>query len=326
MKNTVMKTEGRTAFTLVELLVVIAIIGILVSLLLPAVQSARAAARRMQCSNNLKQLGLALHSYHTAHGQFPAAQYIQIDSVGAGTPTPDNWVRWSWFAAVLPYVEQQNLADVYADHLSKPRTGSFSYTNLPNKTAVAPTFMCPSDPANPKVHNGSGLTNAQGFHGNYVLDAGDTFFNEGGYANSAKLNGVFYVGSETRIDDIKDGTTNTLLSSEIILVPDGAVGSGQEDIRGRYHNVAHAGALFSTKYPPNTSQPDRHNYCLNKVEQAPCTATGTNVIVSARSYHPGGVLSGLADGSVRFLSESIDIDTYNALGTRAGGEVIPGDF
>ncbi len=316
----------RSAFTLVELLVVIAIIGILVALLLPAVQSARAAARRMQCSNNVKQLGLALHNYHTANSNFPAAQYIQIDSKQAGAPTPDDWVRWSWYAAMLPYVEQQNMADVYAEHLSAPRTGSFSYTNLPEKTAVAPTFMCPSDPANPKVHNGSTLANAQGFHGNYVLGAGDGFFNEGGHAESANLNGIFYVGSQTTIGDIKDGTTNTLMISEIILVKDGAIASGQEDIRRRYHNVAHAGALFSTKYPPNTSQPDRHNYCLTTVEEAPCTPTGTDVIVSARSYHPGGVLVGLGDGSVRFLSENIDITIYNSLGTRAGKEVIPGNW
>jgi prepilin-type N-terminal cleavage/methylation domain-containing protein len=314
------------AFTLVELLVVIAIIGILVSLLLPAVQSAREAARRMQCSNNIRQLGLALHNYHTSHSVFPAAQYIQIDSVNSGSPTPDGWVRWSWFQAVLPYVEQQAMADIYAAHLSKARTGSFSYTDLPQKTAIAPTFMCPSDPANPKIHNGSTAANAQGFHGNYVLDAGNDYFNAGGFANSAKLNGVFYVGAHTRIDDIKDGTTNTLLASEIVLVRDGAIGSGQEDIRGRYHNVAHAGALFSTKYSPNTTQPDRHNYCINTVKQAPCTATGTDVIVSARSYHPGGVVVALGDASVKFISDSIDSTVYAALGTRAGGEVVPGEY
>ena len=316
----------RLAFTLVELLVVIAIIGILVSLLLPAVQSARAAARRMQCSNNLKQLGLALHNYHTAHQQFPPGQFIQIDSKVAGNPTPDDWVRWSWFAMILPYVEQMAMADIYAEHLSQPRTGSFSYTNLPEKTTIAPTFMCPSDPANPKIHNGSTLSNTQGFHGNYMLNAGDDYFNSGGYANSANLNGVFQVGTGISIDEIRDGTTNTLLASEIILVKDGAVGSGQEDIRGRYHNVAHAGALFSTKFPPNTTEPDRHNYCLNTVPQAPCTPTGTDVIVSARSYHPGGVMCGLSDGSVRFLSETIDLTIYNSLGTRSGGEVISGDW
>jgi len=133
-------------------------------------------------------------------------------------------------------------------------------------------------------------------------------------------------GAQTRLDDIRDGTTNTLLASEIILVKDGPIGSGEQDIRGRYHNVRHAGALFSTKYPPNTSQPDRHNYCSNKLPEAPCTPTGTNVIVSARSYHSGGVMCALADGSVRFLSETVDSDTYHALGTRAGGEVIPGNF
>ena len=324
MKHSALRRAA--AFTLVELLVVIAIIGILVALLLPAVQSARAAARRMQCSNHLKQLGLALHNYHTAHEQFPPAQYIQIDSKAAGNPSPDDWVRWSWFASILPYVEQMALADIYADHLSKPRTGSFSYTNLPEKTTIAPTFMCPSDPANPKIHNGSSQSNSQGFHGNYVLNAGDTFFNEGGYANSASLNGVFYVGSDTRIDDIKDGTTNTLLSSEIILVRDGAIGSGKEDIRGRYHNVAHAGALFSTLYPPNTTEPDRHNYCINDVAQAPCTPTGTNVIVSVRSYHSGGALCGLCDGSVRFLPETIDLTVFHALGTRSGREVVPGNW
>ena len=278
----------------------IAIIGILVALLLPAVQSAREAARRAQCINHLKQLALSLHNYHDTHRRFPAGQYIQIDST-----TPDNWVRYSWFAGILPFIEQQALNDVYLDHLGKARTGSYSYTNLPHKKSIVPTFICPSDPANPKNENGSSLTNEQGFHGNYVLLGGNDFFNAGGPAKSTDLNGLFFVDSKLRMADITDGTSNTLFASEIVLVKDGAVGSGQEDIRGRYHNVRHAGALFSTKYPPNTNQPDRHNFCLNTVKKAPCTSTGSNVIVSARSYHSGIVCAALADGSVSNMANNI---------------------
>ena len=313
-------SNGRfhTGFTLVELLVVITIIGILISLLLPAVQSAREAARRLQCSNHLKQLALALHNYHVAQRQFPIGQFVYIDA-----HAPDGWLRQSWFYAVLPFMEQQALADTYQQHIgSSSRTGSFSYTNMPDKAVVVPGFMCPSDGANPKVHNGSSTSNQQGFHGNYVLNGGSTFFNEGGNTNSANLNGLFQVLSGVRIEDIRDGASNTLLASELILVPDGTVGTGQEDIRGRYHNVRHAGALFSTRYPPNTSEPDRHNYCINNIKQAPCTYTGTDVIVSARSYHSGGVNTALADGSVRFVSNSIDATLFQKLGTRAGNEVV----
>jgi prepilin-type N-terminal cleavage/methylation domain-containing protein len=312
----------KSGFTLVELLVVIAIIGILVALLLPAVQSAREAARRMQCTNNQKQLALAMHNYHSSALCFPAGQWIQIDAAA-----PDEWVRYSWFPAILPYVEQQNLADVYQKHYStQPRSGGLSYTNLPSKEVVVPGFMCPSDPANPKFTNGSSASNSQGFHGNYMLNAGNDFFNPGGAANSMSLNGVFYVGSSTNIGDIKDGTTNTLFSSEILLVKDGAVGTGQEDIRGRYHNSKHAGCLFSTKYAPNTSQPDRHNYCLNTVKRAPCVSAGSDTIVSPRSNHQGGVVASLGDGSVRFLSENIDNVVFRAIGTRSSGEVVSGEF
>jgi type II secretory pathway pseudopilin PulG len=300
--------------------VVIAIIGILIGLLLPAVQSAREAARRTQCSNHLKQITLAMLSYETAHSAFPPGQYVYIDH-----PSPVNWNRYSWFYSILPYIEQKPMYEVYKKHLEGPKTGGYCYTHLPCKKQIVAEFMCPSDTANPQVTNGSSPGNQQGFHGNYMLNAGDDYFNPGGYPNSANLNGLFYVFSATAMRDIKDGTTHTLFASEINLSPDGPVSSGKEDIRGRYHNVRHAGALFSTKYPPNTSQPDRHNYCIS-TQRAPCTPTGTDVIVSARSQHPGGVNASLADGSTRFIANDVDPDVFKNYGTRDGKEVASGEL
>ena len=309
-------------FTLVELLVVIAIIGLLMALLLPAVQGVRESARRLQCGNNLKQIAMALQGHLSQQGQFPAGQECLIDIHRAG----GNWKRWSWFTATLPFVEQMALYETYTRHYGgSPGGGGLSYTNLPDKTAVVPSFLCPSDGANPKVHNGSTPTNAQGFHGNYVLNAGNTTFNPGGFAASDKLNGLFFPGSAITAAHVRDGLSNTLLGSEIVLVPDGAIGSGQEDVRGRYHNVGHAGALFSTLYPPNTSQPDRFSYCINgTVPRAPCVNTSDDVVVSARSHHGDGATTGLADGSVRFVADSVDPQVWLDMGSRAGKETTSG--
>lgn len=311
-------------FTLVELLVVIAIIAVLMALLLPAVQGARETARRLQCGNNMRQIATAIQAHHAHHGSFPRGQECLIDIHRAG----DSWRRWSWFTATLPYVEQISLHEIYTQHYGgSPGGGSRSYTHLPQKTAVVPTFLCPSDGANPKVHNGSTADNAQGFHGNYMLNAGNDFFNPGGFANSAKLNGVFFPQSHVTAAHVRDGLSNTLLGSEIVLVPDGTVGSRQEDVRGRYHNVGHTGALFSTLYTPNPSQPDRFSYCINGVvAKAPCVNTSDNVVVSARSHHLGGVTAALADGSVRFVADLIDPDLWKHMGSRAGGETDSGEM
>ncbi len=313
-----------SGFTLVEMLVVIAIIALLMALLLPAVQGARETARRLQCGNNLKQVALALQTHLAQNEQFPAGQECLIDIHRAG----DNWKRWSWFTATLPHLEQLSLYEIYTKHYGgSPGGGSRSYTNLPQKTAVVPSFLCPSDGANPKVHNGSSANNAQGFHGNYVLNAGNTDLNPGGFAASARLNGLFFPQSAVSAAQIRDGLSNTLLGSEIVLVPDGAIGSGQEDVRGRYHNVGHAGALFSTLHTPNPSQPDRFSYCINgKVPRAPCVNTSDNVVVSARSHHVGGVTAALADASVRFVSDLVDPQVWLDLGSRAGRETPSGDF
>jgi prepilin-type N-terminal cleavage/methylation domain-containing protein len=305
----------RSGFTLVELLVVVTIIAILVSLLLPAVQSARATARRVQCGNQQKQLATALRGFESKWGRFPVGQYVYIDA-----HAPDGWLRYSWFHDVLPHLEQQALYDVHQEHYEAGHDGNaFSYTALPEKTVIVPVFNCPDDGESPKIHNGSNQGNQQGFHGNYVLNGGSDYFNREGLQGSTRLDGLFQVLHPVSLAMARDGTTNTLLSSEIVLAPDGDIGTGVEDIRGRYHNVRHAGALFSTLYPPNTTQPDRHNYC-NSTPGAPCVPTGTNVIVSARSYHVGGVVTTFADGSVHFISKNVDAEVYRGLGSREGGE------
>ncbi len=320
--NSIVRSPRR-GFTLVELLVVIAIIGILIALLLPAVQSAREAARRMQCTNNMKQAALALHNHHERTGHFPHGTYNHMDRTGQ-TPFPSNkYDRRCWMHDILPFLEQAPLYEAFHKHME---TGA-SALAFPQLDTVLPMAMCPSDPTGPKLHTfwgGIGQP-TQGFSGNLVACAGSEYFNGTGsdaHLASADRNGLFYAVSKVRIGDIRDGTSNTAMLSELILSPD----TDSHDIRGRYHNPAHGGVLFSTRIPPNTLVPDRLNWCANNpVPRAPCIWVGTEMFVSARSYHPGGVNLALADGSVRNISESINPEIFRGLGSRSDGE-IPGDF
>jgi prepilin-type N-terminal cleavage/methylation domain-containing protein/prepilin-type processing-associated H-X9-DG protein len=314
--------EPKKAFTLIELLVVIAIIGILIGLLLPAVQKVRESAARLKCQNHVKQLGLALHHYHDGHGFFPHGNYNYLDST-PNTPPPYNNLqdRRCWMQDILPYLEQDALFKEFDAFMAR---GGHAL-DFPRNTTVLPTLMCPSDPLGPKLRTwnpGGGEGNSQGFSGNYILSAGSEYFNEGGIENSTRLNGMFFALSRVHLTDVTDGTSNTAMSSELILSPD----TRDNDIRGRYYNPAHGGVLFSTRIPPNTLVPDQLNWCSSfPVPRAPCIWTGVNMFVSARSYHAGGVNLGLADGSVRYISDSINPVTYKALGSRNGGEV-PGDY
>ena len=298
----------RTAFTLVELLVVIAIIGILVSLLLPAVQSAREAARRMQCGNNLKQIGLAMHNYHTAHNSLP---------IGAASRHYGTWVM-----SLFAYVEQTAIADKY--DLSTKYQVAPNVDLLENRLSV---FTCPSD--SPKSSwSANDVPNY-----NYVVNLGNTT-----NFRKATLNGVdFKTGPfhsndnggnpadpntpAYRIDDIRDGTTNTVLVMEV------RQGQNTNDLRGL--NTWGPGCGCTTHYTPNTTVPEYLDcgWCPTErqtIERWPCQpATSANPVqCSARSYHPGGVLTALGDGSVHFFSDSINVDTWRWLGTIAGGEVV----
>lgn len=305
----------RCAFTLIELLVVIAIIAILIALLLPAVQRVRESANRTSCTNHLKQMGLALQQYHHDYGRFPHGTYNYVDSTRF-TPAPYNNTqdRRCWFHDVLPYLEQGNLYNAFSRYMESGATA----LRFPGRSTVVPNAWCPSDPASPKPDTFADRP-SQGFSGNYVACAGNGYFRTNSDVSSANLNGIFHALSKTKRTEIPDGNSNTAILSELILTPD----PDGHDVRGRYYNPAHGGVWFSTLYPPNTPVHDQFNWChATPVSRAPCQWVETNMYVSARSYHVGGVNVAIADGSVRFVNETMDPVTYRAMGSRNGKELV----
>lgn len=307
-------SRSRRAFTLIELLVVIAIIAILIGLLLPAVQKVREAAARMKCQNNLKQIGLALHSFHDANNALPPGI-----STGISPANIPNWDRRSWAIFILPYVEQTAMfaaVEARAAALASGAASGYTISGWTGFDVAVPVFQCPSDPNSPKTQTVSG--NPQGAHGNYALCAGNGYFGPTGTAEN--LNGPFYSKSRTRMEAIHDGTSNTIFAAEILVVKD----TTQHDLRGRYHNAVHGGVIFSTLNPPNTTVGDRvnGNYCIPQ-NKAPCAApTAATQAIFARSFHTGGVNSLMGDGSVRLIIDGVDVTIYQALGTIIGGEPV----
>ena len=310
--------RSHKGFTLVELLVVIAIIGILIALLLPAVQAAREAARRSQCTNNLKQIGLAMHNYHDTHKKFP---YGYIES-----PTLLHR-RTCWFQEIWPYIEQQALYDLYMVD-----TQQWVMDVDPDvRDAQIAAFQCPSDGEQPaKGGSGGNRSGADGFQGSYVVCAAGYLEDPQGqvihdgimHYGTADLGGIFYRRSENKFASIIDGSSNTLLASEGIARGKNNTG-GWGGAGGYWGGAPHGGYGFTALEPPNSPLPDRVYSCKSTTwPQAPCTSTsGTDDHRNfARSYHPGGCNFVLADGSVTFLSETINLATYNGLATRKGGE------
>jgi prepilin-type N-terminal cleavage/methylation domain-containing protein/prepilin-type processing-associated H-X9-DG protein len=329
-------SRNRNAFTLVELLVVIAIIGVLVSLLLPAVQSAREAARRMQCTNNLKQISLAIHNYSDSYNAFPMGQH---------------GCCWgTWLVAVLPYIEQVQLAEMY---IGRGYDGAFlpappGYGAVPNRPVTqtqVPAFSCPSDitTRSPSIYNGIAFHNYVGNFGNTDLDrtpvlGTDTLGNPNrfggapfvgllgwpaGHANQPNLSPA-RMPNYVRFRDVMDGLSNSLLFSETVQGKSG-------DLRG--FAWWQGGSHFETFTPPNSAEPDRlesQSYCrmLENRLNPPCAAatpTVFNQIIAARSRHPGGVNAAMCDGSVRFIPNTIHLDTWRWLGSIHGGETL-GEF
>jgi len=296
----------RRGFTLVELLVVIAIIGILVSMLLPAVQSARAAARRTQCTNNLKQIGIAMHNYHAA------TQMLPVGGFGCCWGT--------WQAVILPYLEEGNLANLYTFHDMYGNDGSYRYGGSRNANVTTrrlSVFTCPEDV--PQVHWDITCHN-------YVVNFGNT-----SGAQHPEYNGVTFLEAPFHIiwgpDDnrfesfakISDGTSHTLMASEQIQ------GSGN-DLRGFTWWAESAG--FVTYVTPNSSMPDimsQAGYCDAYAQGNPlCTASSPSSpwLQAARSRHAGGVQAMMCDASVRFVEDAIASNVWMALGTSQGAEIV----
>ena len=319
----------RSAFTLVELLVVIAIIGILVAMLLPAVQSAREAARRMQCSNNLKQLGLALHNYHTAHASFPLGYGPMIVPYGSGgsQALDSGGGEWAWPTRLFPYVEQQSLADQVKWTVNA--AGHFDSAYTQTVGMQLPVLLCPSDPGSKKPWSDSPASSwkmgRMSYAGNFGVgpQEGEIIAATALATRPAqkRVRGIFSYNWGISIARIRDGTTNTLAISELIVGVD-------DTIRGVY--AYDEGPLYMHDYSPNDTTPDQVRWCSTAdaaSDQAPCTLITTQNMVrhTSRSYHSGGVQAAVCDGSVRFISESIALETWQWLGTPDGGEVISGD-
>lgn len=347
-------TQTRSGFTLVELLVVIAIIGVLVALLLPAVQSAREAARRSQCTNNMKQVALAMLNYETQKKQLPRGTYNYLDSTGNGTAPPygaydgvaasspsagsDKFDRRSWFHDVLPFIEQQQLSQSFETFMNtKSSWGGYPTAyDFKDCTAVVSAMICPSDQMSPKTRTAhpSNVAATQGFSGNLVACAGSYYQNQvrpdiGDAAAinanvrvaGTKADGMLLGGASVKLSQCTDGTSNTLLLSEIRLVED----ANGNDARGRYYNPAHGGVLFTTLEPPNTARGDEVAWATsnNDVSQAPLNEQGggSPYFMSARSYHSGIVNVARADGSISSVAEGVDQLAYQALGSRDRGDV-----
>jgi prepilin-type N-terminal cleavage/methylation domain-containing protein len=337
----------RSAFTLVELLVVIAIIGILVALLLPAIQMARESARRSQCTNNLKQIGLALQNYETTFKKLPPAATVKRNAAGTietGYLGPH--------AHILPFIEHNNITNamdlkaLYGDLINKAAVGR-----------VIGDFLCPSEERQEPLSHAS-FGDIGGV--NYGFCMGDWFVWSGVDAPTPKTRAAFGINLTRRWAEFGDGLSKTLLVSEVknyqttlrdcasfsnISDPNNIPGPNEDPLTvcpeysgsgcttfGNAHtqwaemSVHHNG--FTTAWPPNKKTPGGPGLSLPDVDiltKRERLGGPTFGAITSRSFHPGGVVSLYGDVSVRFTQDSIDGVTWRARGTVAGGEVDPGD-
>ena len=312
-------------FTLVELLVVIAIIGTLVGLLLPAVQMAREAARRSSCANNIRQIALAAHNHQDAQRVFPYGQIVPLNMLaytdgtyGTSYSTPYKTDRRCWMLAITPFMDMTDVYDLVMKGVTLNNAWPWA-TAAGNRKYTA--FMCASDPNAGKISYWQSATNgtsqSRGFCGNYLACASSgTFGPSGGGTN---LDGMCYALSKTKTSDVTDGLSKTALLAECIVVPDSPTGI---DCRGSYFNACYGETMFSTQNTPNTSVADGLSFVTNWPPLAP---TGSTAYVQyTRSMHPDGVSVAMADGAVRFVTNSVNAAVWKATGSRNGGENLGG--
>jgi len=341
----------RGAFTLVELLVVIAIIGLLIALLLPAVQAAREAARRMQCQNNLKQLGLAAHNHESAMGRLPPG--FRGDKIGSA---PWYYDLWGTLALLTPYLEQTSVYNSIDLTLTMYQlTSPWGITAPTAAKTFVPIFLCPTDRMQSVCSDTYAITGELA-PTNYAfcMGSGTTTGRTGWLGSPYDADGAFYARSTTRLTDIKDGTSNTIGISERLLGEGGertTLGSRAEikpqtmyvnpgaetndancdgtlrinfSQRRMYTWVAGEPrcTMYNHYYPPN--DPVHPDCVANFSGTDPDLRSTGHGLSTARSRHPGGVNVGMCDGSGRFVSDTITMTVWRALATRSGGDVISG--
>lgn len=321
--------NARSGFTLIELLVVIAIIGVLVALLLPAVQSAREAARRSQCNNNLKQMGIALHNYESTHGAFPPPKIYTHQPHELNDPE-GHVINTTGFTMLLPFLEQEALFNAYNFHHASVRvqTSRSANVNLVGNPEVNTTvvstlvsaYWCPSD-EEPEVHSTSSVgvySHQHARRSNYLMCA--SRFNDDvnpathGGRPPRKERGAFYSDLSTRISDFRDGASNTTMIGESVQIR-------YDSNWGPFWGSGTHTSTHGIVYPPSSSSYPR------QMPNAPVPGQNTDLTWAwvMSSQHPGGLNMLFGDGSVRFIKDSINPATWWGLQTIAGGEVIGAD-